>query len=348
MLLAHVLNLHLQQRAVGQRLGEHVSGDVRVDVDLDYLVVVDHYHAVAERLEVSAEQRGVLAVFAPDYELGAVGKRDLARGEVREIRPLARLVSLLLPLNRDKALTPEHRERGFEYEEIALAARVDHSGALEHGIQVYRVRQGLRRGFASAAEHQLKVAAVLGELQRRAGGNARNGEYRALRRLHDGLVRRVHAGAHRLGIKLRVRRLAALQPLRKAAEKQREYDAGVAARAAEHGVCRAGGGLAQRRESFLRELRRRGAHRQAHVRARVPVRDREDVQLVYELLVLSECGVCALYDLAEKRRVNEFSQEGLYLRTSFSLYIRLSRLSSCPHIRPRASPARRWPWRPYS
>ena len=152
---------------------------------------------------------------------------------------------------------------------------------------------------------------MLGKLDRGAGGDAGDGEDRALSRLHDCLVGRVHAVAHRGGIELRVGLLDALEPLCKAAEEQREDDARVAARAAEHGRGRAVRRRAEGGEALLGELRRRGAHGQAHVGAGIAVRHGEDVQLVDELPVLFEGGVCAEDDILENCRINKFSQEGL-------------------------------------
>ena len=93
-LLAHVLYLHLEQGTVGQGLGEHVAGHVGVDVHLDYLVVIHHDHAVAQGLQVAAQELRLLAVLPPHDELGAVGESNLAVGKIGEVGPLARLGAL--------------------------------------------------------------------------------------------------------------------------------------------------------------------------------------------------------------------------------------------------------------
>ena len=312
MLLAHVLYLDLEQRAVGQGHAQDVAGGVGVDVDLDYLVVVDQHHAVAYGSEPLAHTLRVAVVLAPADELGAVGEIDLALVEFGKIGPVPGLGGGLRGGRGGyELLAAEHGQHGLEYEDVALAAGVHNSRALEHGVEVDGIRQGLLRGLDGAGEHELQVAAVLGEFHGRARRYAEDGEYGALGGLHDGLVRRVHAGGHGLGEEQGVGLAAALELLGKAAEEQAEYDAGVAARAAQHG---AGRGVRRGAEGgivALAELRRRGAHGEGHVSAGVAVGDGEDVELVDELPVLFQRGAGAEYHVSKKRRIDVFFQEAL-------------------------------------
>ena len=310
-LLAHVFDLHLEQRAVGKRFGQDRAGDVRMDVDFYDLVVVHDDDAVAQGLKEAAQQGGLLAVLTSADELRAVGEGYLTRGEVGEIGPLLRLgLVFRRGLGGDEGLAAQDGERRLQDEDIALAARVHDAGTGENGVEVYRVSQSLDGGLHGAGEHELKVGAVLGELDGGARGHAGDGEDGALGGLHDSLVGGVHSVAHRGGIELGVGLLSALEPLGEAAEEQGEYDAGVASRAAEHGRGRAVRRGAEGGKALLRELRRRGAHGEAHVGAGISVRHGEDVQLVDELPVLFEGGVGAEDDILEHRRINKFSQEG--------------------------------------
>ena len=313
MLLAHVLNLHLEKLPVGQGHAQDVARAVRVDVDLYNLVVVDQDDAVAYRREPLAHPLGVAVIVARADELGAVGEVYLALVKLGEVGPVLYLgggAGLVL-LRGHVGLAAQDGERRLEDEDVALASGVDHAGALEDGVEVHRVGQGLLRGLNGAGEHELEVAAVLGEFDRAARRHAGDGEDGALGGLHHGLVRRVDAGGHRLGEEAGVGRVAPLELLREAAEEQAEYDAGVAARAAQHRARRAVRRRAQRVEVALGELRRRGAHGQGHVRARVAVRHGEDVEIVNELPVLLQRRAGADDYVAEQRRINLFFQEAL-------------------------------------
>ncbi len=54
-LVAHVLDLHGLERAVAQRFGQRAARRVRVDVDLDDVVVLHEHERVAETLEKAAQ-----------------------------------------------------------------------------------------------------------------------------------------------------------------------------------------------------------------------------------------------------------------------------------------------------
>ena len=234
-LVAHIFDLHGLERAVGQRLGQHLAGHIRVHVHLDDLIVVDHDDAVAEILQERAQELRALAVFTRDDELRAVAERDLAGVELGEVRALLRRLSggRSGGGHGGGGAALQVAEHGVHDEHEALAAGIDHACAAQHGVDVLRVGQRLARGDEQRVEHTLKVRAVLGEGHGGLRAQTADGEDRALGRLHDGLVGGVHAGGDGGGKFRGGRGLAALEGLGDPAEQQRQNDAGVAARTAQ-------------------------------------------------------------------------------------------------------------------
>ena len=135
--------------------------------------------------------------------------------------------------------------------------------------------------------------------------NTRYGQDRTLCRLHDRLVRRIYALAQRKRQIAAVRRLGLAQFFRHAAEQQRQDNARVAARAAQQRRSRRIRRLCKRRLAQLRQLVHRRRHGHRHVRARIAVRHRENVQLV-DLFLLFGNGECALGHHGLKQRTVDF------------------------------------------
>ena len=310
MLVAHVFDLHGLERAVGQRLGQHLAGHVRVHVHLDDLVVVDHDDTVAEILQERAQELRALAVLARDDKLRAVAERDLAGVELGEVRALFRCLrgSRSGGGHGGGGAALQIAEHGVHDEHEALAAGIDHACAAQHGVDVLRVGQRLARGGEQRIEHALKVRAVLGEGHGGLRAQTADGEDCALGRLHDGLVGGVHAGGDGGGKFRRARSLAALEGLGDPAEQQRQNDAGVAARTAQQRARGAVGHGADGVGLLAAELDGGRVHRQAHVRAGIAVRNREDVELVDLLFVFFQCRVCAQEHFPKRCGINDFSQ----------------------------------------
>ena len=357
-LVAHVFDLHGLERAVGQRLGQHLAGHVRVHVHLDDLVIIDHDDTVAEVVEERAQQLGALVVFTRHDKLRAVAERDLSGVELGEVRALFRCGggSRSGRGHGGGGAALQVAEHGVHDEHEALAAGVDHTCAAQHGVDVLRVGQRLARSGEQRLEHGLKVRALLGKLHGGLRTQTADGEDRALGRLHDGFVGGVHTGGDGGGKLCGVCVLAALEGLGDPAEQQRQDDAGVAARTAQQGACGAVGHGTDGVGLLAAELDGGGVHRQAHVRAGVTVRNREDVELVDALFVFFQCRIRAQEHLPKRCGINNFSQictpptgemkmarkrgsrEGK--RCEMSL---LNRGTWNPRTRPHAQRARRWP-----
>ena len=310
MLVAHIFDLHGLERAVGQRLGQHLAGHVRVHVHLDDLVVIDHDDAVTEVVEERAQQLGALVVFTRHDKLRAVAERDLSGVELGEVRALFRCGggSRSGCGHGGGGASLQIAEHGVHDEHEALAAGVDHTCAAQHGVDVLRIGQRLARGGEQRLEHGLKVRALLGKLHGGLRTQTADGEDRALGRLHDGFVGSVHTGGDGGGKFGGVCVLAALEGLGDPAEQQRQDDAGVAARTAQQGAGGAVGHGADGVGLLAAELDGGGVHRQAHVRAGVTVRNREDVELVDALFVFFQCRIRAQEHLPKRCGINNFSQ----------------------------------------
>ena len=271
---------------------------------LERLVVLADDDAVADRVKVAAQGRqvDVLLKLADDID-GVEGEGDVAGVEFVEIR-------LLLDLGGGgrlgDLLALRHVEHGLQDVEPALAACVDHAGLFQNRVLLDRVGQRPGRAVNGDGQHGFKARLV--DLDGLLGGNARDGQDRALGGLHHGLIRGLDAGLKRGGELTAVAFLQPLEAAREAAEQQRKNDAGVAARAAQH---RRGGGVGDLRERRLVQLAQiggGGVERHAHIRAGVAVRHREDVQLVDLLLMLLHNGRSSANHFPELRPLNFLCQ----------------------------------------
>lgn len=79
-------------------------------------------------------------------------------------------------------------------------------------------------------------------------------------------------------------------------------------RTAQQGACGAVGHGTDGVGLLAAELDGGGVHRQAHVRAGVTVRNREDVELVDALFVFFQCRIRAQEHLPKRCGINDFSQ----------------------------------------
>ena len=129
-------------------------------------------------------------------------------------------------------------------------------------------------------EDLLEIRLRLRELAPFLGNAAGHGQDGPFLRLHDGLVRRLDRFGIGLCDRCRIHGLLSLQDFAETAQKLRSDDAAVAARTAQ-GTERNGLG----RGHEVRDLRTGNffhgtRQRQGHVRARVAVRYRKDVQII--------------------------------------------------------------------
>ena len=96
-LKAHILHLHRNEGAIGQGLLHGLAGVVRMNMDLNDLVVVHQHQAVAQLGQEGAQRLGVLVILPGDDKLRAVGEGNILILKVRE-------AGLLLGLGRSGLL----------------------------------------------------------------------------------------------------------------------------------------------------------------------------------------------------------------------------------------------------
>ena len=306
MLHAHVLDLGEFERAVFLGFAERVAGDVRMDVDLERFVVLADDEAVADAVEIETQrlERDVGRGFADDKDR-VEGKGDILRIELGKVCLLVYGGGLV----RDDVVALQAAEHALEDNHEAHAARVDNAGLFEHGILVDGiVQRGLRHGDGGG-EDGFDAAILCGKVARGIRRKAGDREDRALGGLHDGLIGGLDAGGQRGGKIAAVGLLQALERLGKAAEQQREDDAGIAARTAQQRGGRDVGGFGERDVRLAAKLGRGCAEGHAHVGAGVAVRHGENVQFV-DLLLFKLDGSRGGADHAAKgRAVKSLSQK---------------------------------------
>lgn len=169
----HVLDLGKLERAVFLRLCQGLAGDVRVDVDLEGLVVLTDDDAVADGVKIGAQRGKVNVLVRLAHDIHRVeGKGDLAGVELGEIGLLANLLRLLTGLGRFNFHAAVDGKHGLEHIQPALAACVHDARLLQDGILVHGLRQRLRGGADRRLENGLAVRAAVGRFHGRVGGDA--------------------------------------------------------------------------------------------------------------------------------------------------------------------------------
>ena len=304
---AHVLYLGQLQHAELLGLVQGVAGDVGVYMYLKGLVVLADDQAVAYAVEVFAQglQVHVRLVLAHD-EHGVEGEGDVLGAENVEggLRGLGHLGGL----GGGGHFPSQGGEHGPKDDEIALAAGVHNAGLFQHGVEVDGVLQGLFTGLDGADQAVFQAGPGGGCLGSGGGGQAGDGEYGALGRLHNGLVSGLHAVGHSAGELHGPCGLGAFQAPGDAPEQQGEDDAGVAPGAPEQGGGDTVGGGGNGLKILLAQLGGGLVHGQAHVGAGVSVGHGKDVQVVYHLGVGCKGRIGAENHLFERGGVYIISQ----------------------------------------
>ena len=135
MLGAHILDLRKLQRTVLLRLRERLAGDVRVNVDLERLVVLTDDERIADAVEVCTERGEVnVGIVLADDVNGVEGIGDLVRAEHVESAAFVcdnaggdgRFGSGHFALQEGK--------HSIQNDYVALAACVHHARLFEDGV----------------------------------------------------------------------------------------------------------------------------------------------------------------------------------------------------------------------
>ena len=263
-----------------QKPAKDLVGAVGVHVHLEVGMHAHHEVAVAHRGQ-KLLRRVRVHVVGMDEELGAVAVRrslpvvdlldlDLGSGAAGEREFVAERP---LPAR-------ERRSERVEEDGQAEASRIHHAVLLQHGQQVGRALDRgvglLHHGGKRLFRRELLLARALG----RRGAVAQHGEDGALHRLAHGLERHLDGRGERRvdagGVKL-----LADAALAQAAQNLRGDDTGVAARAHERpGRDRLANFSPLGPDGQLGQVLDDRLQRQRHVRARVAIGNREDVEAV--------------------------------------------------------------------
>ena len=332
----HILDLRQLQRAVLLRLGQRLTGNVRVDMHLEGLVVLADDDAVADGVQISAQglKIDILARLAHNIDR-IEGEGNVAVAQLGKVCLLLHLSRRRVGLDLNAAV---HGEHCLQHIQPALAARVHDARLFQHGVLMDGLGQRLLGGGHRRLQNGLNIRAFRG--QRIGCGNARDGQNSSLGGLHDGLVGRLHAAVQRCREQHAVAVLRALEGLGDAAEEQRQDNAGVTARTAQHGRGDLIGSLGQVQLARLAQLVGGRVEGHAHVGAGIAVRHGEYVQLIDLLLVVFNGGSRAEDHFPKGRPVDGISHVTVHLPLS------RSRWSRSPHRRP--GPRSLSVWKRYS
>ena len=329
MLDRHVLDLEVDEEAEALAEVQDVAGGLRMDVDLQDVVVLDADERVAERIDHLDEI--LLAEFVDlrdlHDELGAVAvvpvvlEGLVVEDGLRLGRLGGGLRSLLGGVDGIEELLALDRVHHPAHDlDVAGAAGVDHAdlfqdrqqvgGAGERGFELDHV--GLEQRFELVLRRAKRQGAV--------GAFAGDRQHRALDGVDDGRVGLFDAGAERFREGAGVGFGDPLEAVGEAAEELREDDAGVAPRPHQHAPGDRLGDDADRRFVDRRDGFRARGHGRRHVGAGVAVRDREDVQFVDAVDVVAQLDRAVGHHALEQAAVD---QKCVHLESSgfdFDLY----------------------------
>ena len=256
-----------------------------MDVDLEGLVILTNDQAVADAVQIGTQAVQGLVGGLADDEHGVEGEGNVLVADGGEVRLLLGSIGHLR-----HGLTPQGAEHTLQNDEVALAAGVHYAGLFQHGVHLDGLRQGGVAGLDGLVQYELGVVLLAGGLQRTLGGQAGDGEDRALGGLHHRAVGSGNALLHGLGQQGAVGGVMALEDLAHAAEQQGQNDAGVAPGTPEQAGGRQLGGLVHGGGLGLAELVHRRLDGQGHIGAGVAVGHRKYVQVVDGLFLRGDAG----------------------------------------------------------
>ena len=290
-LVVEVLDADPAQRADAQPVPDDEVRSLVVDMDLERAAVAGHEHRLADRFEVVADGVDVETARAVGLEqvhrlvaepLVRVGDQGRWLDPGPGVRALAG--------GARRRLADEMEERPLEQAVEPLPARIDDAGLAQDRQQARRPGDRLLGGGERGGQDGLDVVVALGGLDRGVGRLADDRQDRAFDGLGDRAVRGLGPERQGVGQVEAVEPALAAQTLGHPAEDLAGDDARVAARAHQRPEADRGGDPFGRAVGGRLGLVERGLDRGVHVRARVAVGDRIDVERVDLVDVRLEVG----------------------------------------------------------
>ena len=283
---AHILNFCQLQGAVFLRLGQGRTGDVRVYMDLERIVVLADNQAIADGAEISPQGlNGGIFPFAHN-EHRVEGEGDLLLAEGGEI---GLALGLFLAHIRN-LLTPQGPQHTVQYYQIPLSAGVHHPGLFQHRVHFDGLVQGLQTLADGLLQDIFHAVALFGGLGGPVGGQTGDCQHRALCGLHHSAVGGGHALLQSAGQLHTIGLLIALEILGHPPKQQGEDNAGVSSCASQQSGGGDGRGVRHGDGLIFLQLVGGGLDGQAHVGAGVAVRHGEYVQVVDGFSFQSDAG----------------------------------------------------------
>ena len=182
----HIFDLGQLQGTVFSGFGQHLAGDVGVDVDLELLVALANDQAVAHGAQIGAELiQGHGLGSAADNKYGIVGKGDVLQAQPGEVGPLL-LLGQVGPLRHGFAL--HLIQHSLENDQKSLAAGIDDPSLFEDGILLGGVLQSLPPSLQGLFQHHLHRVVLPGGGSGGSGSKPGHGKDGALSRLHHRFV----------------------------------------------------------------------------------------------------------------------------------------------------------------
>ncbi len=289
-LYPHILHLDGFELAVFHTLRQSLARVVGVDMDLDDLLIVYHHHTVADGFEIGAQQKRIAVVpfITCNDELGAVCKGDVRLKGTGGADAFTRCGRFGRGVPLDDGAAPEHVLHGAQNDAEPLPARIHHTGLFQHRQQIGCPGEG---GFCFVADdgpHRFDRR-ILGRGGNRFFGRLPgDGEDSPLGGLHNGLIRGFHPHTERRREIGATCLALTLESLGKAAEQQGENHPGIAPGAPEKGRGGGIGGFADGGILQAGQFPGGGGQGHRHIGTRVPIGDRENIQLVDRLLFLAQ------------------------------------------------------------
>ena len=287
MLDAHILHLHGDQVAVPLGFVDDQAGMLRVNVELDQVVIVHEHGTVPspfDELVQGAHLAFALVICALFHDaLGTVRIGDL---RLRQSGSSRLAVGDRVLLRRRNKPAFEHFVHGIQNPQKAVAASVHYAGLLQLGQLFRRLVQSSVSSGDGSHEQRLKISlwVDLHQLRSTFGCRPHNRQDGAFGGVHDRLISALDASIHGAGKLSRPSALLLLQGTRYPTEKDGEDNAGIAAGAAQHILCRPAGAGTQRHSRIKPEVID-PAHGHGHIRTGIPIGHRKHVHIVDGLAV---------------------------------------------------------------